>query len=97
MIENPKIGNIAYVIGTWRDLKAIYAITIDAIVDNKIVDCSYEVEYNTNYQIINAGGDAFISNHTDVERVDDANKAIARIEDYFKDHNGTCISNQNEN
>ena len=46
MIKNPKIGDIAYVIGTWRDLKAIYAITIDTIVDNKIVDCSYEVEYN---------------------------------------------------
>lgn len=46
MIKNPKIGDIAYVIGTWRDLKAIYAITIDDIVDNKIVDCSYEVEYN---------------------------------------------------
>lgn len=46
MIKNPKIGDIAYAIGKWRDLKAIYAITIDVIVDNKIVDCSYEVEYN---------------------------------------------------
>ena len=46
MIKNPKIGNIVYAIDNWRDLKAIYAITIDAVVDNKIVDCSYEVEYN---------------------------------------------------
>lgn len=46
MIKNPKIGGIAYAIGTWRDLKAIYAITIDAIIDDKIVDCSYEAEYN---------------------------------------------------
>lgn len=48
MIKNPKIGDIAYVIGTCANLKAIYAITIDAIIDNKIVDCSYEVEYNIN-------------------------------------------------
>lgn len=87
----------------------IFSIDNDRMRDNTIVGkyeikCTldnenyvYEVEYNTNYQIINAGGDAFISNHIDVERVDDANKAIARIEDYFKDHNGTCISNQNEN
>lgn len=46
MIQSPKIGDIAYVIDKWRDLKAIYVITIDAIIDNKIVDCSYEVEYN---------------------------------------------------
>lgn len=46
MIKNPKIGDIAYVIDKWRDLKAIYTITVDAIVDNKIVDYSYEVEYN---------------------------------------------------
>lgn len=46
MIKNPKIGDIAYVIGTWRDLKAIYAITIDDIIGNKIVDYNYEVEYN---------------------------------------------------
>lgn len=78
-----------------RDNTIVGKYEIKCTLDNK--DYVYEVEYNTNYQIINAGGDAFISNHIDVERVDDANKAIARIEDYFKDHNGTCISNQNEN
>lgn len=78
-----------------RDNRIVGKYEIKCTLDNE--DYVYEVEYNTNYQIINAGGDAFISNHTDVERVDYANKAIARIEDYFKDHNGTCISNQNEN
>ena len=78
-----------------RDNTIVGKYEIKCTLDNE--DYVYEVEYNTNYQIINAGGDAFISNHIDVERVDDANKAIARIEDYFKDHNGTCISNQNEN
>lgn len=78
-----------------RDNTIVGKYEIKCTLDNE--DYVYSVEYNKNYQIINAGGDAFISNHIDVERVDDANKAIARIEDYFKDHNGTCISNQNEN
>lgn len=51
---------------------------------------AYSIEYNKNYQIISCGGDAFISNHTDVEGLEDANKALAHIEDYFKDHNGKC-------
>lgn len=46
MIQNRKIGDIAYAIDNWRDLKAIYGISIDAIVDDKIVDYNYEVEYN---------------------------------------------------
>lgn len=78
-----------------RDNTIVGKYEIKCTLDNE--DYVYSVEYNKNYQIINAGGDAFISNHIDVERVDDANKAIARIEDYFKDHNGTCIFNQNEN
>ena len=50
----------------------------------------YEVEYNKNYQIINAGGDAWIANHIDIEKLDDANKVMAHIDDYFKDHGGSC-------
>lgn len=54
----------------------------------------YEVEYNKNYQAINAGGDAWISNHIDVTNYEDANQIIAHIEDYFKDHNGSCIKEE---
>lgn len=50
----------------------------------------YELEYNKNYQVIYGGGDAFISDHTDVEKYEDANKAKAHIEDWFKDHRGSC-------
>ena len=53
----------------------------------------YEVEYNKNYQVINAGGDAFIPNHIDVEKYEDANQIIAHIEDYFSEHNGSCEVN----
>ncbi len=53
----------------------------------------YEVEYNKNYQVINAGGDAFIPNHIDVEKYEDINQIIAHIEDYFSEHNGSCEIN----
>lgn len=55
---------------------------------------SYELEYNSNYQILYAGGDAYISNHTNVESYDDANKASAHVADWFKEHNGSCIINE---
>ena len=86
-------------------LVVIFSIDNDGLRDNTIVgkyelNCTlddenyaYSVEYNKNFQIISAGGDAFISNHTDVEGKGDANKAIAHIEDYFKDHNGKCEIN----
>ena len=50
----------------------------------------YGVEFNKNYQAINIGGDAFISNHVDLIKYDDANQIIAHIEDYFNEHDGTC-------
>ena len=53
----------------------------------------YEVEYNKNYQVINAGGDAFIPNHIDIEKYEDTNQIIAHIEDYFSEHNGSCEVN----
>lgn len=52
---------------------------------------SYSIEYNKNYQVINSGGDAWIYNHTDVDSYDDANKAVANVEDYFKEHKGSCL------
>lgn len=86
-------------------LVVIFSIDNDGLRDNTIVgkyelNCTlddenyaYSVEYNKNFQIISIGGDAFISNHIDVEGMGDANKAIAHIEDYFKDHNGKCEIN----
>lgn len=54
----------------------------------------YEIEYNKNYQIIYGGGDAYISNHTDIDMYDDANKARAHTEDWFKYHNGSCVTKE---
>lgn len=50
----------------------------------------YDITYNEQYQIIYAGGDAFIAFHVMTEKCDDANVLIAQIEDYFKDRGGTC-------
>lgn len=50
---------------------------------------SYELRYDDQYRIREGGGDAFVANHTDVETCDDANIAIAHIEDWFEEHGGS--------
>ena len=50
----------------------------------------YKILYDEQHRVIEAGGDAFIANHVDTERYDDANVLIAQIENYFWDHGGTC-------
>lgn len=103
-----KIIGIAIIILLVIFVIAFIVFNIDRInsKDNKVVgkyslSCeldkekySYEIEYNKDFQIIYSGGDAFISNHTDVENESDANKAKAHIEDYFKDHYGSCKTNE---
>lgn len=76
---------------TMGDNTIVGKYELNCTLDNE--NYAYSVEYNKNFQIISAGGDAFISNHTDVEGMGDANKIIAHIEDYFKDHNGKCEVN----
>ena len=76
---------------TMGDNTIVGKYELNCTLDNE--NFAYSVEYNKNFQIISAGGDAFISNHTDVEGMGDANKVIAHIEDYFKDHNGKCEVN----
>ena len=51
---------------------------------------TYSIEYNEQYQITAAGGDSFVADHTNVENYDDAHKAAAAIEDYFRNHGGTA-------
>ena len=68
----------------------------DAVLTTTSIVCTldgneygYGVTYDENYQIHEAGGDAFIANHILAEQYDDANVLLAQIEDYFKDHGGT--------
>lgn len=70
-----------------RNITGKYSISCN--LNNE--EYSYEIEYNSNYQVINSGGDSYIAYHTEVESYDDANKAIAHIEDWFKDRDGSCI------
>ena len=49
----------------------------------------YSIVYDQNYQIHECGGDSFIINHVDLMQYNDANEAIAHIEDYFNDHGGS--------
>ena len=53
----------------------------------------YSAQYNKNFQILYSGGDAWISNHIDISRYEDANEVVAHIDDYFKDHDGSCNIN----
>lgn len=70
-----------------RDYNVIGKYSITCSLDNETY--FYEVEYNKDFQVINAGGDAFIANHVDLE-LEDANKVVAHINDYFRMFNGTC-------
>lgn len=73
----------------FRDNKVVGKYTINCALDTE--KYLYEVEYNKNYLALNLGGDAFITNHIDIDKYNDANQIIAHIEDYFKNYNGTCI------
>lgn len=58
---------------------------------------TYEIIYNEHFQIIAAGGDAWISNHVQTEQYDDANILMAQIEDYFSTRGGTCVITDTSN
>lgn len=77
---------------TLKDNNIVGKYSISCKLEDK--EYLYEVEYNKNYQAINSGGDAWIANHIDIEKYEDANQIIAHIEDYFKDHAGSCIKEE---
>lgn len=56
----------------------------------------YQLIYDENFRVTEAGGDAFIADHTDIDQYSDANQIIAHIEDYFEDHGGTVNRIDNE-
>ncbi len=70
--------------------KASYVCTLDG------KEYGYEFEYNKNYQILSAGGDAWISDHVDVNDYDDANQAVAHLKDYFEERGGTVTQTSRE-
>lgn len=69
-------------------------VIISCNLDNK--EYTYEAEYNKDYQVINMGGDAWITNHINIKEYEDA-YFTAHIEDYFNEHNVYCKTINKEN
>ena len=79
-------------------LHIVFGVIVDnnRVMSSATLTCSldgetyvYGINYDDQYRIHEGGGDAFVANHTDVEACDDANVAIAHIEDWFKDRGGS--------
>ena len=79
-------------------LHIVFGVIVDnnRVMTSATLTCSldgetyvYGINYDDQYRIHEGGGDAFVANHTDVETCDDANVAIAHIEDWFKDRGGS--------
>ena len=54
---------------------------------------NYNITYDEQYRIIESGGDSWIADHVQTEKISDANILIAQIEDYFEDHGGSVEIN----
>ena len=72
-----------------KQSRTLETVSIICQVDGE--EYSYMVEYDQNFQITAAGGDNWIYAHAlEGQNYDDANVLLAKIEDYVKDHGGTC-------
>ena len=89
---------IAAVIAAYLLLHIVFGVVADSrtVMTSAELTCSldgetyyYGLNYDDRFRIHEGGGDAFVANHTDVETCDDANVAIAHIEDWFKDRGGS--------
>ena len=88
----------AALIAAYLLLHIVFGVIVDnnRVMSSATLTCSldgetyvYGINYDDQYRIHEGGGDAFVANHTDVETCDDANVAIAHIEDWFKDRGGS--------
>ncbi len=89
---------VAAVIAGYLLLHIVFGVTVDnnRVMTSATLTCSldgetytYGINYDDRFRIHEGGGDAFVANHTDVEACDDANTAIAHIEDWFKERGGS--------
>ena len=89
---------IAAVVAAYLLLHIVFGVVADSrtVMTSAELTCSldgetyyYGLNYDDRFRIHEGGGDAFVANHTDVEACDDANVAIAHIEDWFKDRGGS--------
>ena len=82
------IGLRVYTESQLRDEASLRTVRYECTLDGE--SYVYEASYNSQYQILYEGGDAWISNHVRPEQCEDANVLSAQMQDYFEEKGGTC-------
>ena len=80
------IGLRVYTESQLRDEASLRTVRYECTLDGE----SYVASYNSQYQILYEGGDAWISNHVRPEQYEDVNVLSAQMQDYFEEKGGTC-------
>lgn len=79
------IGLRVYTESQLRDEASLRTVRYECTLDGE--SYVYEASYNSQYQILYEGGDAWISNHVRPEQYEDVN---VLLQDYFEEKGGTC-------
>lgn len=82
------IGLRVYTESQLRDEASLRTVHYECTLDGE--SYVYEASYNSQYQILYEGGDAWISNHVRPEQYEDVNVLSAQMQDYFEEKGGTC-------
>lgn len=82
------IGLRVYTESQLRDEASLRTVRYECTLDGE--SYAYEASYNSQYQILYEGGDAWISNHVRPEQYEDVNVLSAQMQDYFEEKGGTC-------
>ena len=82
------IGLRVYTESQLRDEASLRTVRYECTLDGE--SYVYEASYNSQYQILYEGGDAWISNHVRPEQYEDVNVLAAQMQDYFEEKGGTC-------
>lgn len=82
------IGLRVYTESQLRDEASLRTVRYECTLDGE--SYVYEASYNSQYQILYEGGDAWISNHVRPKQYEDVNVLSAQMQDYFEEKGGTC-------
>ena len=82
------IGLRVYTESQLRDEASLRTVRYECTLDGE--SYVYEASYNSQYQIMYEGGDAWISNNVRPEQYEDVNVLSAQMQDYFEEKGGTC-------
>ena len=82
------IGLRVYTESQLRDEASLRTVRYECTLDGE--SYVYEASYNSQYQILYEGGDAWISYLVQPEQYEDVNVLSAQMQDYFEEKGGTC-------